>query len=49
LLWGVRSDSWESPDHSNPLLEGLAEVPHCAWPLDAQTESSAIKVAFDCC
>jgi threonine dehydrogenase-like Zn-dependent dehydrogenase len=27
LLWGVRSDGWESPDHSNPLLEGLAEVP----------------------
>jgi threonine dehydrogenase-like Zn-dependent dehydrogenase len=27
LLWGVRSDGWESPDHANPLLEGLAEVP----------------------
>ena len=27
LLWGVRPDPWESPDPSNPLLEGLAAVP----------------------
>jgi hypothetical protein len=27
LLWGVKSDRWESPDPSNPLLEGLAQVP----------------------
>ena len=27
LLWGVQSDRWESPDPSNPLLEGLAQVP----------------------
>ncbi|HUY66196.1 MAG TPA: zinc-binding dehydrogenase [Acidimicrobiales bacterium] len=27
LLWGVRPDRWESPDPSNPLLEGLAAVP----------------------
>ncbi len=27
LLWGVASDGWESPDPTNPLLEGLAKVP----------------------
>jgi threonine dehydrogenase-like Zn-dependent dehydrogenase len=27
LLWGVRSDGWESPDPSNQLLAGLAKVP----------------------
>ena len=27
LLWGVPSEGWESPDPSNPLLEGLARVP----------------------
>jgi threonine dehydrogenase-like Zn-dependent dehydrogenase len=27
LLWGVQPDGWESPDPSNPLLEGLARVP----------------------
>ncbi len=27
LLWGVRSDGWEAPDPSNPLLAGLAKVP----------------------
>jgi hypothetical protein len=27
LLWGVPSDGWDSPDPSNPLLEGLAQVP----------------------
>lgn len=27
LLWGVQSDRWEPPDPSNPLLEGLAQVP----------------------
>ncbi|MGD0312928.1 MAG: alcohol dehydrogenase catalytic domain-containing protein [Acidimicrobiales bacterium] len=27
LLWGVQSDGWESPDPTNPLLEGLAKVP----------------------
>jgi threonine dehydrogenase-like Zn-dependent dehydrogenase len=27
LLWGIESDGWESPDPSNPLLEGLARVP----------------------
>jgi threonine dehydrogenase-like Zn-dependent dehydrogenase len=27
LLWGVRSDGWETPDPSNPLLVGLAQVP----------------------
>ncbi|MBF6554599.1 MAG: hypothetical protein IVW52_00335 [Acidimicrobiales bacterium] len=75
LLWGVRSEGWESPDHSNPLLEGPAEVPMhfpelvsdgridlsgmlthtfrlSEWreaftALATQTESNAIKVAFD--
>jgi threonine dehydrogenase-like Zn-dependent dehydrogenase len=27
LLWGVKSDRWEAPDPSNPLLEGLSRVP----------------------
>jgi threonine dehydrogenase-like Zn-dependent dehydrogenase len=27
LLWGVRSDGWEPPDPSNPLLVGLGQVP----------------------
>jgi threonine dehydrogenase-like Zn-dependent dehydrogenase len=27
LLWGIKPEGWESPDPSNPLLVGLAQVP----------------------
>ncbi len=27
LVWGIAAEPWESPDPTNPLLEGLAKVP----------------------